>query len=271
MRSLEKLLSQLAIAKDIAKQAGAMLDQAKTIEDRDYAARISTSMLDATHVLVTGHFEGFIRNLLLDFFRAIENLGTKSEGYPHGVLCQITARLGDKIKSNDRAALDKLISFLDGGDISPIAVDFLAKTHANPSVDVVENNFAQIGIENVVDVLSVEDYGVDTTFSFDTCFERGLSVKIHDAFSQDWDAEIHDKLMLIFDSKWPPKKKRRNVGYVNVIQSLLERRNKIAHGEDVPQITAEDLLSTIEAVEKLGKGLGKKICEKAIELNVAIT
>ena len=80
---------------------------------------------------------------------------------------------------------------------------------------------------------------------------RGILV---DHAVQDPDIAL-DSITTEIESKWRPKRKRRDVGYVNQIQELLKRRNRIAHGEGYQQITPPELCAFVDSIERLSRGL----------------
>lgn len=133
-----------------------------------------------------------------------------------------------------------------------------ANTNGNPTVDTIEKIFSGLGIPSVIDTLTVRDYFVDTTFLSESLIDQPMRKRLAAAITShvaDASPAILEEIEAVIDKKWPPKQKRRKVGYVSRIEQLLTKRNRIAHGESGEQITPQDLHIFLEMVRSLAKGL----------------
>jgi hypothetical protein len=91
----------------------------------------------------------------------------------------------------------------------------------------------------------------------------GIRGILADHAVQDPDIAL-ESITTEIESKWRPKRKRRDVGYVNKIQELLQRRNRIAHGEGYQQITPAELCDFVDSVERLSRGLSEALDSQLI-------
>ena len=141
------------------------------------------------------------------------------------------------------------------------------KTGGNPTVDVIEMIFSRLGLFDIIDALSVRDFGLDSTYINETQVHHSMASGIRgilaDHAVQDPDIAL-ESITTEIESKWRPKRKRRDVGYVNKIQELLKRRNRIAHGEGYQQITPAELCDFVDSVERLSRGLSDALDSQLI-------
>jgi hypothetical protein len=207
-------------------------------------------------VLLCGYFEGYIRDVVEEFIDTINDNKKPINSLSPPLFCSILEQMPGIDKKNEFNKLDTLKESIINNKHFKIKKEKFGKTSGNPTVDTIESIFSNIGIENVIDKLSIIDYGVESTFIVESQAEK-LRSKINGVL---FDKEIADvnftnEILEIIESQWAPKKKRRVVGYVSDIQELLKKRNRIAHGEGREIITPDDLNGYKDKVGKLSLGL----------------
>ena len=115
-------------------------------------------------VLLCGHFEGFLKELLKEFLNQINNANIKPQFLPDSLLGDIIRIMLDRCGSseNHRQKLKNLISGNSCIEIDEKMQKEFSKTESNPKVDTIEKILARIGISDVIETLSVRDF-VDLT------------------------------------------------------------------------------------------------------------
>jgi hypothetical protein len=240
-------------------ELGSVLGELNDASPRRAAAN---SMTKAALVLLSGYFEGFLKKLIEEFVGELNDLRLPLNKAGDDLLLSV---IQHSISDNRIKTLPKLLS-LKGcitQDTHYIFLqDAIGGTKGNPTVDVVENIFQKLGIPEIIDKLSVKDYALDSTFTI-----VSQSQQLHKLIESAVDGNLtnHQKIIEIIDEKWIPKKQRRDVGYVGIIQELLKKRNRIAHGENwEEQVTPTELLNFNRDILRLCNGIAEHLI---LELN----
>ncbi len=263
MDSLAQHLERLDEIRLIARTSQDNLD-IKTAESRTLGNALARSGL----VLLCGYFEGFLRDVVEEFIDKINDAGLPLRSLPAPILHDqaefIVTRSSD---FPDRSTIFELRDALADGSTVRLNPRRYNKTGGNPTVDVIEKIFSRLGLFDIIDALSVRDYGLDSTYINETQVHYSMASRIRGILAhhavQDPDVAL-DSITTEIESKWRPKRKRRDVGYVNQIQELLKRRNRIAHGEGYQQITPPELCDFVNSIEKLSKGMADALDSQLI-------
>ena len=238
-----------------------------TLESAPLRRSTANAMTKSALVLLCGYFEGFLKNIIEEFAITLNDnklpLNSMSD---YILLSLVEASIqGDKIKTIKN--LQKIKDGIIKSEHIPFDHKQINGTKGNPTVDTVESIFNKIGISDVIDQLSIRDFAVDSTYTRTTQLDKGFLKKINDALNNDTNSST--QIIEIIESKWGPKKQRRAVGYVGVIQELLKTRNRIAHGENFgEQVTPGDLTDYSNHVEKLCEGLHDLIVTELVMYGV---
>jgi len=256
LKALENLLGHLYDAELISDCAQMSLDSGGH-QGRD----LCNAMTRAGLVLLCGSFEGFLRDLIRDFIKSILDERVKSCYLPDDLVCEYFQYTAEKMKPQNVVGFKRVVR---DEDPTPLDIKYFSNTGGNPTVDMIESMFGRIGIPDVIDILSVRDFKVDSTFILESQIDKTLRAKIttclqtlHDGLS----SQHVDGIVSVLDEKWQPRKKRRKVGYVGKIEELLKNRNLIAHGDHAPQITPLELNGYITSIENLALGLHNEVEE----------
>ncbi|MDH0959371.1 MAE_28990/MAE_18760 family HEPN-like nuclease [Pseudomonas chengduensis] len=222
----------------------------------------ANAMTRAGLVLLCGYFEGYIREAVEEFVDIVHDEAVGVNDLPSGLFCSVIEDIPIKRKKSksDGAVFNFKASVLEN---SAVLLDRgkLSKTGGNPTVAVVESIFEAIGIPSIIDELSVTDYSVDSTFVLERQADK-LRAGFNEALISEYGVpspELLERLLAQIDRSWQPLKKRRKVGYVSDIEEMLKLRNRIAHGEGLPQITPLELFETASKIESLALGISERI------------
>lgn len=229
------------------------------------AARLANATCRAGLVLLCGYFEGFVRSLVEEAIDEINDLRIDITRVPDPIFCVVMTSVAESPEKKGVNAVSNLKVAIRRGNSHSIQSKSFSKMEGNPTVDRVERAFAYFGIENVLDGLSIQDFGVNSTFAMDSQVEplrRQLSAYLDAAGCSG----LTDDVLGIFEAKWQAKRKRRDVGYVATIQQMLALRNRIAHGEGRPPITPTELREFCHALEKLSDGLNGIMREVLVKI-----
>lgn len=215
-------------------------------------------------VLLCGYFEGFIREMSKEFIDKINDSGVAPSNVPIRMLSEHALTCTDKMKINKHEPFSEFISNVK--ESQPIQLDSgkLSATNANPTVDTIERIFNNFDIPLVLDELSINDFQLDNMYNIESQVSDALKIAISNIVEGNSAHNI--KIIEVIESKWVPKKKRRRVGYVSVIDELLKKRNRIAHGEGFDNVTPQELKEAINNISKLCEGLIEKLNKKLAEL-----
>nr|WP_281246513.1 MAE_28990/MAE_18760 family HEPN-like nuclease [Pseudomonas jinjuensis] len=215
------------------------------------------AMTRAGLVLLCGYFEGFIRDLVEEYVDALNDEGVSVSSLPDSLFCAVLEGQVSSYRGNSLTDFISLKGAITNSGAVKLNSKVLSKTGGNPSVDNVESIFSGIGIDAIIDRLSIADYSVDSTYvlesQVDAKFKRAIEAALADVEGAAVDPV--SRIVGIIEGKWQPRKKRRKVGYVSEIEELLKKRNRIAHGEGREQVTPDDLQGHCEMVAKLSSGL----------------
>lgn len=215
-------------------------------------------------VLLCGYFEGFVREMSKEFVDRINDAEVIPSDIPIRMLSEHASICYDKIKQNKSKPFSEFILNVKGSQ--PIQLDSgkLSSTNANPTVDTIERLFNNFDIPFVLDELSINDFQLDDMYNMESQLSDSLKNSISALVGSDTSNDI--EIIKIIESKWAPKKKRRRVGYLNIIDEILKKRNRIAHGEGFDNITPQELKEANEHIIKLCTGLMTKLNLKLAEL-----
>jgi hypothetical protein len=210
-------------------------------------------------VLLSGYFEGFLRDVVEEFIEKINDAGLPLRDLPAPLIHdQAEFIVNRSAESPDCSSIFELRDALKDGATVWLNPKRYNKTGGNPTVEVIEKNFSRLGLFDIIDSLSVRDFGLDSTYINETQVHHsmisGIRGILADHAVQDPDIAL-ESITTEIESKWRPKRKRRDVGYVNQIQELLKRRNRVAHGEGYQQITPPELCGFVDSIEALSRGL----------------
>lgn len=233
----------------IADHAESLLAEGGDEEARNLANSITRSGL----VLLCGYFEGYIRELLQEVVDRVNDAGVDINLLPDRLLAGVIEAAFSLSGPRRVEALTRLRNQIKGSLACELDRKRLSVTGGNPTVDVIEGLLEGLGIEGVIDVLSVRDFSVDSTYSVEhqsKALESAVAEAVG-AAGQD----VVGRVLSVIDAKWLPKRRRRSVGYVSAIEELLKRRNRIAHGESRELVTPEELRTQAVVIRRLAKGL----------------
>ncbi|OAT26554.1 hypothetical protein M976_02715 [Buttiauxella ferragutiae ATCC 51602] len=215
-------------------------------------------------VLLCGYFEGFIREMCNEFVEVVNDAGIKCDLIPKETLSEHFDECVELYKRHKKEKFNKTVDSLLNNQALVFNAKKLSATNANPTVDNIDKIFSRFGIEHVLDKLSLSDFSLANMYNVESQVTNDLSKKINELSGGDVD--LYQGLVAAIESKWSGKKKRRRVGYLIVIDQLLEKRNMIAHGEGYVFITPEELLATKHSIQKLCSGLVNELEQKLIVL-----
>lgn len=216
-------------------------------------------------VLLCGYFEGFIREMCKEFVDELNDLGVAPSLVPVRMLSEHVISCSDKVRMNKCQPFSDFIAKVEQATPLQLDSDKLSSTNANPTVDTIERIFNTFDIPMVLDELSINDFGVDDMYNFESqvseTLRRSILLKVDGDVAKEFD------ILKIIESKWAPKKKRRRVGYLNTIDELLKKRNRIAHGEGFDTVTPQELKEATVNISKLCDGLISKLTAKIAEMS----
>ena len=200
-----------------------------------------------------------------EFVEELNDLNLTPTKVPVKILSEHVNGCSEKFKQNKHGPF---ISFIESVEsASPITFDSdkLSSTNANPTVDTIERIFNIFGMPFILDELSLNDFPVTEMYSLDTQVDKNLKKNLSVLVTGSTIKE--DDIIRIIESKWSPKKKRRRVGYLNTIDELLKKRNRIAHGEGFDPVTPDELMKATDEVEMLCDSLVLRLNEKLSQLS----
>ncbi|MBX9495869.1 hypothetical protein J8Z86_07220 [Yersinia enterocolitica] len=256
-------VTHLSYLDEIDVIAGAVTDELNLGTNVNFVK--ANAMTRSGLVLLCGYFEGFIREMSKEFIDIINDSQLKSKEIPISLLSEHAVECLSKFKTKNATPFNAMIQSFIMDDCLILDSKKLSSTKANPSVDTIENIFFNFGIPNVIDIVTVNDYSdLDSTFIMDSQINNAMLTAIKNAVDND-----PEKERLIIDAielKWMKKTKRRRVGYLNVIDELLKKRNRIAHGEGMDLITPEELSGMTDSIRKLCLSLARELEIKIADL-----
>lgn len=253
MEALNSFEANLAEIARIADHVEGLLAERSASEDLVLPNAIARSGL----VLLCGYFEGFLRELVQEAVDEINDAGVGVNELPDRLfLCTLEAAAKKSGPKRDNAFLFIRDRIRDGQQCA-LDKKHLSSTGGNPTVDTIEGLLQGFGITAVIDLLSVRDFEIDSTFTVERQSKAVEGAVIEAIASNDQD--LVERILRVIDERWLPKKRRRSVGYVSAIEELLKRRNRIAHGEGSEVVTPEELRQQAVVIGRLAAGLSKLI------------
>lgn len=246
-----------ALADDILQKPA--IESIITSLDSPAKRRVTANaMTKSALVLLCGYFEGYLKKIVVEFSELINDTKVPLDAMSDPILLALieSSVQGDRNKSIPRVL--KIRDSILNSSHHPFDHKILGGTKGNPTVDVVESIFERMGIKEVIEKLSIDDYAVESTYTKASQIDKRFRGKLEEALNGD--ALACGNIIAIIEEKWTPKNQRRAVGYVGVIQELLKTRNRIAHGENFgEQVTPSELLDYSRQIEKLCEGLNSLI------------
>ena len=214
-------------------------------------------------VLLCGHFEGFLKELLKEFLNQINSANIQPQFLPDSLLGDIIRIMLDRCSSSENYR-QKLKNLLSGNaciEIDEKMQQEFSKTGGNPKVDTIEKILARIGISDVIETLSVRDFNL-TTHTQISQIDNNLNSSLRQIFSsRSFDnltiSEVELEIVRVLEDKWRSRSKRRTVAYVRTIEQLLTQRNEIAHGNSDRKLTEQEFESSIREIRQLASGINE--------------
>lgn len=223
----------------------------------------------AATVLLCSHFEGVIKEVMEEFIDILneENLTLNElstsiivqNRFINGntsnfkKLCELYIQLASDINKNSVEILDK---------------NNFNKTNANPSPEVINSMFEYIGVNEVLTTLNENILGIKKNESRKPFLNKTEIEELKKHQFMDKQINILENLLKQNRSK---VKKDNNRGFYNDINTLLDYRNNIVHGNKerkISKLKLVEIKSNIERViEELIKVLNDKIKEYQEQLN----
>lgn len=257
---LENKIEEINLAAKLAEtmleggEIGSVLGE---LNDAPARRGTANTMTKAALVLLTGYFEGFLKKLIEEFVGELNDLELPLNMVGDELLLSV---MQHSITDNRSKTLPKALtikSCIAADSHFPLVQDAIGGTKGNPTVDTVEKIFQRLGIPEIIDKLSVKDYSLDSTYA-----TISQSHQLHKDIESvvDGNTACCQKILEIIDQQWLPRKQRRDVGYVGMIQELLKKRNRIAHGENWgEQVTPTDLYEFCSQVFRLCQGIAEHL------------
>ena len=215
-------------------------------------------------VLLCGYFEGFLREMCKEFVDIINDSGVSAKLLPLSMLSEHSESCLIKVNNKSDVKFSEFVNCL----ISDLPLSMNSKkfssTNANPTVDTIEKIFDVFGISAVLDVVTIEDYNFAGMYNSESQLTNAIRNSIKVAVGNDMSKE--EDIVSELEKKWMPKSKRRRIGYLQVIDDLLKKRNRIAHGEGLEIITPDELETTKDTILKLCLKLSSKLEGKLNDL-----
>lgn len=208
-------------------------------------------------VLLCGYFEGYIREMCNEYVEILNDAQVKSSLIPKETLSEHFEECVDLHKKQRKDKFNQAIDSLLNDLFIPLNSKRLSATNANPTVDNIEKIFSKFGIDNILDKLSIVDFSLDNMYNIESQVTGELLNKI--TLLSNGNADLVLELVTAIEAKWTGKTKRRRVGYLIIIDRLLDKRNKIAHGEGYVFVTPEELLEMKSNIQNLCDGLVKEL------------
>jgi hypothetical protein len=240
------------------KEIQLLADAAQSsLETRTNIGRIQANATTRSGlVLLCGYLEGYIRELLTELTEKINDANPPIDNLaPRLILSAVEDEI---VKLRDGREANTFLEI--SRNTRPISLNHrkLAKTGGNPTVDTIEGLLACFGIPSAVDILSIRDFGIESTFVQESQISDRMRQKIRSIVEPHAGSNTPSALaeiVEVLEQCWNSKIKRRSVGYVGGIEELLKRRNRIAHGESDEPVTPSELGAAIELVSGLIAGL----------------
>ena len=229
------------------------------------------TILKSSLVLLCGYLEGFIRESIEEYIDAINDLKVSTYQYPDAMLCTTIKDICSNISHNKPRTVEHFVKTFKEEIPIKLNKSKFSSMGGNPSVDNIESAFDIIGIPRIIDTLTIKDYGVSSTFTSESQIDKKLQIKISSALEKYGTNSPLTDITNAIDEKWQPKTRRRKVGYINEIENLLKKRNRIAHGEGDETITTNELMDFILCVENIFNGISEVLKSQYTRITNLIT
>lgn len=232
------------------------------LQGRTQDGRVAASVLTRSGiVLLSGYLEGYLRDVFTEFVESVNALGAPLDALPDAMMLAAVEHTASRCRTNPER-LRELRRTVTGGHTQSLEPKLFAATGGNPTVDTIDGLFRAIGVPDVIETLTLQDFEMHTYFNESRVSQRlkqeiGLCLEGHSA--PEVAGGISERLLELIESNWPPRRRRRDVGYVHQIQELLKKRNRIAHGEAREPITPLDLSEFRDHVVKLAQGISVQL------------
>lgn len=216
------------------------------------------AMTRAGLVLLCGYFEGFVRDVAEEYIEILNDGDVQLYTFPEPLFCAVVEELTGALRRENTNSVNAFKAAVRQDGIVKINKKNFSKTGGNPTVDTIEGVFNSLGIPKIIDFLTIRDFEVESTFVKESQVLPKMRDEILALLSKNQPISANGTLQEIvelIEERWSPKQKRRKVGYVNEIEQLLKKRNRIAHGEGREQITPVELRSFLACINKLTEGL----------------
>ncbi len=223
-------------------------------------------------VLLCGYLEGFIRELLEEAVDELNESSLNIVKLPSALLYNVVEDQTESFRKTRRADSFKVVPICRNEIPPKFNKNKLSKTGGNPTVDTIEALFESFGVSDVIEILSIRDYTLTSTYITESQVSPNMRTQLLDLIEMKIGEQAPtavEEIVAVIEQKWAARKKRRAVGYVNEINELLKRRNRIAHGESPEPVTPDELVLAKKMVEKLTTGLHDMIEEKIAAILVA--
>lgn len=238
---------------------------AETDTERDGDISRANAITRSGLVLLCGYFEGFIREMCKEFVNAVNDLELAAKELPLSLLSEHSTHCLEKYKQQNPTLFAGLVSGLSEDRAVSLNSDKLSATNANPTVDNIERLFHAFDMPLILDEVTLEDFSFDSMYNSESQLTTSIRLAISSLSQGDVTKET--ALEQAIESKWSPKRKRRRIGYLNVIDELLKKRNRIAHGESFEIVTYQELSETTDSIIRLCSRLVTKLEAKLQELS----
>ncbi|MEN4534117.1 MAE_28990/MAE_18760 family HEPN-like nuclease [Pantoea agglomerans] len=200
-------------------------------------------------VLLCGYFEGYLREMCKEFVERLNDATLSAKKLPTSILSEHSLHCLEKFQKKDFQPFSRFVLALSEDGTIDLNPKKLSATNANPTVDNLERLFSNFDMPLILDRLTLEDFEVDEMYNFESHVHPSMFSSISSVVGGDPDNR--DEIIRLIEEKWPSKRKRRRVGYIALIDELLKKRNRIAHGEGEVAIATSDLREFTVSVRAL--------------------
>ncbi len=217
------------------------------------------SLCRASIVLLCSHLEGFLQDLMEEVVEEINQVSLGFKDLPLELYLQHKCPKGHLTQNNFDSLLTlgtEIRMFENSNMEIKLNKKNFSKTEGNPTAEVINKLFSAFGIPEVLDTLNYELFQLETKevpVSFlreDEKKELCNIVKYSDIIER---VDIY-----LTQKRNGSGKKDRNAGVYNTINTLLNFRNNIAHGNKGIRISTVELIELKEQIMVLVKALAEK-------------
>ena len=252
-------LEEVNLLLEEARNALGKAEDSKTAIDKSRELDKANVFLRSGIVLLCGHFEGFLKNILEEFATIVNESNIKIDAAPPLLVQTILSHLLERCKNGGDEHQRRFQLVVLGQE--PIVIDLknISSTKGNPKVDTIDKMLLDVGVPDIIEQLSNKDFGLVThgkRSQIDPPLRSHILSSLSGKLIKDTDENVLiNEIVKHIERKWQPKSERRKVGYVAVIENLLKKRNSIAHGEGDLRITNKELEEFVVQIINLASGL----------------